>query len=425
MRIRTPIEQLVFGGQGLGRSQGRVVFAWNALPGEEVTIRVTRKNRKFFEGIAEEVHVASPDRVDPPEPHFLSCSPWQILPFGKEMEWKRQIAMETYSHIGGYTLEQLEIVSDGVEFGYRNKMEFSFAHDESGVVQLAFFERGQHRTRAIDSCALAHPAINETAGQIVRWIREQQIPLRSLKCLIIRSNQKGETIAGLFIKDRVSLANFPQRHDRWLGFQVFLSNYRSPAAVIDETLYTDGHTWIAEDVNGVTLRYGLSSFFQVNVPLFVKALNDIKPFIEDRSFVVDFYAGVGAISIALHDRIANAELVDNNVEGIDFAQQNIALNQLNGYTARAIPAEQMTELITQEKTILLDPPRAGLHEDVTRALLEQKPKRIIYLSCNISTQARDLQRLSKIYHVAFSRLYNFFPRTPHIEGLCVFDRIAQ
>jgi tRNA/tmRNA/rRNA uracil-C5-methylase (TrmA/RlmC/RlmD family) len=355
------------------------------------------------------------------------------MPFAVENEWKKKIALETYERIGGFVPASLECVTDGVEYGYRNKIEFSFFQERLGSddpVQLAFFQRGQHHKVGLeDGCALASPAINATAQRVLAWIHEQQIPARSLKSLIIRSNRNGETIAGLFIKDRLPLEQFPVRDTDgtrgWLGFQVFLSNFRSPASVIDDTLYSDGATSITETVNGVRLQYGLSSFFQVNVPVFEKALADMAAAIPANSHVIDYYAGVGAISMALRERISRAELVDNNAEGIAFATENITANALQHFSAQCIPAEHMTELITEDAIVIVDPPRAGLHDDVTRVLLEKRPQRIIYLSCNLSTQARDLQRLSAAYRVSSTRVYNFFPRTPHIEGLCIFDRIAQ
>jgi len=425
MQIESHIDRLVFGGQGLGEARDRVVFAWNVLPGEDAVIRLTKKNRKFYEGIAEQIMNPSPDRIAPQEAHYLSCSPWQIMSQNRENDYKKEIAFETYQRIGGFTPKQLDIVADGNNYGYRNKIEFSFTQGTTGPVQLAFFERGQHyKTPLPQGCDLADPAINQTAQRILMWIQEQRIPIRSLKCVIIRSNRKHQTIAGLFLKDRLPLENIPPLTPEWLGFQIFLSNYKSPAAVIDDTLYSVGQSSIEEEVNGVRMQYGLSSFFQVNIPVFEKAVADIAPYIPVGSHVIDYYAGVGAIGLALHNRISQAVAIDSNAEGIEFAKANIAANGIAGFEAQCIPAEKMTQVITPDSVVIVDPPRAGLHEDVVRVLCEQKPQRIIYLSCNISTQARDLQRLSGAYTVSFTRLYNFFPRTPHIEGLCIFDRIA-
>ena len=119
---------------------------------------------------------------------------------------------------------------------------------------------------------------------------------------------------------------------------------------------------------------------------------------------------------------SQTQLVESNTEAVDFAQQNIAANTMHNCHALATPAEKMTEYITKDTQVILDPPRAGLHQDVIKALLRAQPKRIIYLSCNISTQARDMRMLSSIYKPLFLKLYNFFPKTPHFEGLCVLEK---
>ncbi|HAZ28298.1 MAG TPA: hypothetical protein DCY48_00795 [Candidatus Magasanikbacteria bacterium] len=429
MREKIHIDKFVFGGQGLGRlSNGKVAFVWNAIPGEDVLFEPVKNKKEYVEGIATDILAPSLHRIPPAEPSFLSTSPWQIIDFSYEQEVKQAIAAETYAKIGDLVIHpsDISIDSDGRMFGYRNKMEFSFAFGHDGRPALAFFERGKKVKIPVLDSALANPAINEAAQKILAWIEGQQIPLRSLKSLIVRSarstdSPKDATIAALFLKDRLPFSQFPSLDTHFAGFQLYYSTHKSPASVPTELLFAQGQDTLTQSLLGTPLQFGILSFFQVNPPLFERALQDIAAFLEPRTPIVDLYSGVGAISLPLSRHRLEAILADNSEEAIFYAKKNIAMNGLSQCSALCVPAENMTDAIASEKVLLVDPPRAGLHEKVIRAILSQKPTRVIYLSCDIATQARDMRLLSECYVVSFLKLYNFFPRTPHIEGLCVLD----
>lgn len=416
------IEKLVFGGEGLGHLDGKPVFAWNALPGETAELTITKNNRKFIHGIGSKIENPSVDRVAPLEDHYLSCSPWQVLSWEAENRWKQIMASESYRSIGGL-LESIAIDYDERPTGYRNKMEFSFTQDRQGNISLAFFARGYYNKHVVvESCVLARDEINRTAQYLLQWIRKQHLPLESLKTLILRSDENGHVVAGLFMIRELQFTNYPTLTDELIGFSVFFSKPNSPASINTKVLYTEGATTLSTEINGMPLTYGLLSFFQVNVPMFERALAEIEQNIPQDSDIIDYYSGVGSISLPIRYRFRTASLVDITQDSIDYAQQNIG-SQENISVFRA-PAERMTELITGQRVIILDPPRAGLHERVVQRLLEVTPPRIIYLSCNVSTHARDIGLLKAKYKVRSLKLFNFFPRTPHIESLAILDRIT-
>jgi 23S rRNA (uracil1939-C5)-methyltransferase len=170
------------------------------------------------------------------------------------------------------------------------------------------------------------------------------------------------------------------------------------------------------------LQYGFLSFFQINVPLFEHALGDMAQFVNKGDKVVDFYSGVGAISIPLSSVAQSSSLVDSNADAIGHAKLNIRLNGLNTYTAACAPAERTLEAITPDCTLIMDPPRAGLHTNVIKKIIKEQPPRILYMSCDGSTHSRDISFLLPWYEITFFKLYNFFPRTPHVEALCVLER---
>lgn len=417
------IEKLVFGGQGLGRIDGRVVFAWNALPTETVRLNpVIKKKKDFLEGVGELVGNPSKHRTTPKEDHFLSCSPWQIMDWETEQDWKTVIAKETYERLGGITLDALTIVGEEAnQYGYRNKMEYALVEKADGTASIASFERATHRIRAISLCLLPYPALNEAAEKVIKWLDEEKLPARIFKSVIIRANRKGEAVAVLFSLDPITPLAPPPLDANLLGVQIYLSNPKSPASTADKLLFTVGQSELTETIFDKEFHYGALSFFQVNMPMYERALTDIQKHIPQDRAIVDFYGGTGSIGLSLNTA-ASLTIVDSNEESIEYAKKNIAALKKADAVAVCAPAEKVLEHITSEATLVLDPPRAGMHPKVVKKILEMLPSKIIYLSCNISTQARDLALLKDAYTITFSQLYNFFPRTPHIEGLVVLEK---
>ncbi len=420
------IEKLVFGGQGMGRLQdGRIAFVWNALPGEVVKVTPIKKKKEFINAIATTIVTPSPERIEPLVPHYLSTSPWQIMSWERENYWKKSISTETYGKIGGLILGQdpLKLETDDQQFEYRNKIEFSFFEKEDGTNSLSFFARGGKSRIPIEKSLLAEPIINEVALNILTWINQKNIPIRSLKSLIVRSNGKGKAIAALFIKDQLEFSDFPQTSAELLGFHLYYSTHKSPASVPTKLLHTDGQDYLIAELKSTKLKFGLLSFFQVNIPLFDQCLSDIAAFLDPKAPLLDFYSGVGAIGLPLSHNREKCILVDSNQEAIQYAKDNIALNNRTNCEAHCAPAEEITELISSDMQMIVDPPRAGMHKKVIQKILTKLPPKIIYLSCNLSTQARDIRLLEEFYKITYIKLYNFFPRTPHIEGLIVLERM--
>lgn len=417
-------EKLIFGGQALSHYEGSTVMLWNALPGELVEVKEIKKRKGVKNAWANSIVEPSQHRIEPVESHFGSCSPWQIMNYEYENQQKLAIAKETYEYIGKIDVEEIEIkiVSPQQRLRYRNKIEFSFFVDnESGEIDLAFFNRGTKQKAPIQDCKLAEGPINDAARQIIDWIRSTKLTNRNLKSLIVRSNSKGEVIAALFIKDKIEL-DLPQLPENILGFELIYSTHKSPASVVTEILKSTGQDYLEEDILDTKLRYGLHSFFQVYEEAFELALREIKKEVPTSRPLLDFYSGVGSIGLPLAKFVPAVMLVESNPEAVGFANKNIKLNSISNAKTINAPAEKLIDLIDAEHTLIVDPPRAGLHGDVVDRVLEVKPHKIIYLSCNISTQARDIEMLASVYNVESIKLFNLFPATPHIEGLVVLTK---
>ena len=427
------LEKIVGGGQAIGTlDDGRKAFVWGGLPKELVTIRVTKKKSHFVEGIVTEIIEKSPERITPKDENsYLSTSPWQIMPMSSEQSHKASLIEEAFL-LHNITLpEKIEVFSDGVEFNYRNKVEFSWFgdktdDDEKETLDLAFFKRGGKGKVVIDGTSLAHPSINKLAIEIRDLLREKPIVARQLKTLLIRSDQHGNAVWQLYIKDRIEnlISDDEAKLLSAKGGEIIYSDPKSPASRITKRLEKFGDTTLSDTILGVAFNYACEGFFQVNIPVYEKALSDMKAWINcnEKLLTLDLYSGVGTIGLTIGGD--DVTLVEINEHAVAEMQRNIT--KLNRPNAKAIlaPSEKSLEYITDEQIVIVDPPRAGLHADVTNRLLETAPPRIIYLSCNPVTQARDVSLLQEKYEIVHHQGYNFFPRTPHIEHLVVLDKKA-
>ena len=505
------LEKIVGGGQALGTlADGRKCFVWGGLPGETVTVRITKKKSHFVEAIVEEVISPSPDRIQPRDPDsYLSTSPWQIMPLEVEQTYKRQLINDAFMLHNVALPAVINVYCDNVAYGYRNKVEFSwysesiipraapqkksgqlhvgpelFSDDTRGVdthsdrddasgdtLDLAFFRRGSKGKIVVDGTSLARPAINNLARAIRDLLRHKHISARQLKTLLVRCDQSGSCVWQLYVKDRLpeiitadEAAKLPAQ-----GGEIIYSDPRSPASRITERLVRFGNTALTDTVLGVPFRYACEGFFQVNIPVYEQALRDMREWVpynkarQERQLdqlaahditdsqqraisqkksgqlrvgpglfsddiravklsTIDLYAGVGTIGLTIAD--GNVTLVEINEHAVVEMQRNIT--ELGRTDARAVlaPSEQALDHITGKEIVIVDPPRAGLHSDVIATLLQKLPPRIIYLSCNPATQARDVALLQQHYHIVHHRGYNFFPRTPHIEHLVILDKIS-
>ena len=404
------ITKLVHGGQGLAElSDGRKVFVWNALPGETVRVRVIKKKRSYAEAIAEEVVQASPERIEPREENYLATSPWQMMTFEAENNYKAEIVRELFTHEKVSLPEFGSVVQAGPEWQYRNKMEYSFWGDDDGL-HLALHQRGSHGKQIVQGSELAMLALDTGANAVLAELNKLQPRAGDLKTIIVRVSQNGDVVAALYTKlDKFAKLSLPSELK---GLRVYHSNPKSPASVPTRLLYELGNARLQDTILGKAFSYDVESFFQVNLPVYEKALARIKEHVQ--ADPIDMYAGVGSIGLSVGAR----QLIELDPATAAMARVNA------GDMSEVVEAstEKALEYIVSGKPVIFDPPRAGLHAKVVERCLEVLPPQIIYLSCNPATQARDLALLQEKYIIEFFETYNFFPRTPHIETLAVLHR---
>jgi len=423
--VTVTLDKIVGGGQALGTMEdGRKLFVWGGLPGETVEVQLTKKKSKLAEGYVTNVITASKDRIPArDEDTYLSTSPWQIMNFKAEQQYKADLITEAFA-LHDITLpEKVTVFSDDQQYEYRNKIEFSFWTDaETGHIDLAFFRRGTHGKISFESTSLAHPAINAAAQAIRDLLNKKKISGFDLKTLLIRCDAKGNVVAQLYVKKE----DFRQTSEQDLkelpiqGFEVIFSNPKSPASVITERLHSWGDVSLSDTILDIPFTYATEGFFQINLPVYSQALDDMDEWVIPGKSVIDMYSGVGTIGLTIGGE--KVTLVEVNESAVREMKENITRLKRNADTEAVLaPSEKALEYITSENLVIVDPPRAGLHQDVVDRLLSEAPERIIYLSCNPVTQARDVQLLSEKYAIKAHKGYNFFPRTPHIEHLVILD----
>lgn len=414
--VTVTVDTLVHGGQALGTLEtGQKIFVWNALPGETVRARVIKRKRSYLEAIAEEILTASSHRISPEEPNYLATSPWQIMEFAAENAAKKQIAEAVFNHEKVVLPTSGAVVTDGRQWEYRNKMEYSFWGDDDGL-HLALHQRGSHGKQIVIGSKLAMPAIDAAARALCAQLQSLGARAGDLKTVVVRCDQDGKTVASLYVKPQT----FPELTlpAELEGLRVYHSNPKSPASVATKLLQETGSLILSDTLLDQAFTYDADSFFQVNVPVFKKALKRIAEHASAPA-LVDMYAGVGSIGLSVAER--SVTLVELDAATVAMAAVNAAASRLDTEVIET-SAEQSLQYITSDVPVIVDPPRAGLHAKVTERLLEALPPQILYLSCNPATQARDVALLQSQYEVTFFEVYNFFPRTPHIESLVVLKQ---
>lgn len=293
-------------------------------------------------------------------------------------------------------------------------MEYSFWGDDDGL-HLALHTRGSHGKHIVTGSRLAMPSIDAAANAVCVQLNQLHVRAGDLKTIIVRATQDGRAVAAIFTKQesflRLDLPN------ELAGLSVFHSNPKSPASVATRLLYELGDTTLTDEILGRKFVYDATSFFQGNLPVYEQALTAIRAALEEAE-VVDMYAGVGSIGLSVATK--SAELVELDPASAAMARRNLASSGLRGSVTEADSANAIQSIV-MDKPVIFDPPRAGLHAKVIARVLEVLPRQVIYLSCNPATHARDLKLLQEKYQITQFQIYNFFPRTPHIETLAVLQ----
>jgi 23S rRNA (uracil1939-C5)-methyltransferase len=439
--LELSIDSLAFGGAGVARLDGYVVFVSGAFPGDRVRAVVGKAKRAYAEARAVEVLEPGPDRQPARADH--PGAPWQVLPYERQLQVKAEQvdeALRRIGHLDGYTLEP--IVPAVEQWRYRNKLEYSFGADAGGRLICGFHAPGRwDEIVEVEDCLLASPAGNAARERVVKWCRSQGLAPYDrltgggfLRNLVVREGRRtGQIQIRLVVSaseadlDRESLIASADPCDGLL-----VTRIEGPGETTQggETELLSGSDRLEEEIGGMRVRISPEAFFQTNTEMAERLYACAVEFAglggAERAF--DLYCGIGTIALMLAPRAAEVWGLEIVEEAIADAIANARLNEVTN--ARFFAGDvrlALRELVAEAgrpEVLLIDPPRAGLSQKIVRRIIEASPRRIVYVSCNPTTLAPNAAQLTEAgYELRRVRPVDMFPQTPHIE--CVAELVRD
>ncbi len=445
--VELEITDLAFNGKSVAHLDGKVVFLNGGLPGEKVLAEIVRNKPRYNEGRVREIIEKSDQRHPALCSHFGLCGgcTWQDLIYKHQLEYKRKQVEECLKRIGKLEHVKLHDVVGAAElFNYRNKMEFSFHVDEENGFTLGLHHRGRFdKVFDLETCHLQHP----TANRIVHWVRDfvkaEDIPVYDvtnhtgyMRFLVLRvAKRTGQVMVNIVTNYGIhpsfqKLSQGMRREFPEVSTLVHNQNgQKSNIAVGEKERVLYGRGFIEEKLFGCRFRIRANSFFQTNSlqteALYRVGFDLLNPQPTDR--VLDLYCGTGSIGILVSryvQEVIGVELVEDAVLA---ARENAEINGIENISFYHGPVRDFlkTSLATEAPfdAIIVDPPRAGLHPKALKRLLALNPPKILYISCNPSTFARDAAKFVEAgYHLPEVKPVDMFPHTMHIELVGVLVR---
>jgi len=458
--LRLEITSYASEGKAVGRYGNMVVFVKGAVPGDVVDIRIIRRKKNYWEGVTEKVIIESADRTQPFCQHFGTCGgcTWQNLSYEKQLLFKENQVKEQLERIGRISDIPLQPILRSPEtLFYRNKIEFTFhplrwLYDYeigkeiplSGLPALGFHVPGKFdKVLDIEECFLQPEpsnAIRKAAKEIALKLKMEFYDPKKhegfLRNLLIRNNASGEFLVALMLKhedeerrtaflDELS-ERFPQIISLWYVINPKLNDAWSDLNVI----HYKGKMFLTEQMEDLTFRIGPKSFFQTNTRQALNLYRIVREYagLTGSETVYDFYTGTGTIALFLARQAAKVVGLEYVNEAVEDAKINAEVNNIGNAVFYAGDIKQIfsEEFMRKEgrpDVLIMDPPRNGVHEDVLREVLKASPERIVYVSCNPATQARDVAVLSSSYRLMKVQPVDMFPHTMHVENVALLEKI--
>jgi 23S rRNA (uracil1939-C5)-methyltransferase len=449
------IDRVAYGGQGVARSNGLVLFVRGAIPGDKVKAQVVKKKRHYAEARLTELLEPSPDRIKAPCSYHGYCGgcQWQQVRYERQLEYKKEHIIEATARIGSLSEVKVHnVIPSKTQFAYRNKMEFSFSdhrwflpHEYESRQGERDFALGLHvpgtfyKVIDVEACLLQHDTGNRILREVKKYVRKCGIPVYGL-----RSHQgfwRFLTLRHSTYLDAwmVNLVTSEERRDavqplaevlchRFHNIETVVNNINSTKAAIavgQREMVLSGDGTLQDRIGPFRFQISANSFFQPNAlgaeELYQKVVEYAQ--LKGSEGVLDLYSGTGTIPIFLSMRaraVIGMEIVESAI--LD-AQRNCEANGIrNCQFLHGDIRESLSSLTLKPDVLIIDPPRAGMHKDVLSEVMELGTERIIYVSCNPATMARDLGTMSQAYHIVEIQPVDMFPQTYHIEAIAKLIR---
>ncbi len=444
-------------GKALARVDDLVVFVPYVVPGDVVDLQVKRKKHHYAEAVAVKFHQQAAERAIPFCRHYGICGgcKWQILPYEAQLRYKQQQVVDNLTRIGKIQLPEISPILGSEKIQrYRNKLEFTFSDKRwltteevaSGVVYEQMNAVGFHipeafdKVLAIDECYLQDDISNRIRNAIRDYAYRQGLSFHNLRThegmlrnLIIRTSTTGELMVILVCRidtdeelqqTRMLLAYVADKFPE-ISSLLYIINNKVNDTITDLDVYTfSGKDHIFEQMEGLRFKIGPKSFYQTNSEQAYRLYSVVRQLagLTGGELVYDLYTGTGTIANFVARQARQVVGIEYVPEAIEDAKVN---SQLNGIDNTLFYAGDMKDILTDQfvaqhgrpDVIITDPPRAGMHGDVVKVILQAAPQRIVYVSCNPATQARDLQLLDADYRVEAVQPVDMFPHTHHVENV--------
>ena len=405
-------------GRGIAKYNDVPIFVHGALPKEFVSVKITSVNKKYCTGIATKIITPSKHRVDAPCKYYNECGGCQIMhqEYSENLVFKRRIVMDALYKFGGFDIKNIKlnnIVASPTIFNYRNKITLHVYNN-----MIGYYKKGSRELVDIDKCLIVDNVIND----VIDIIRNH---LKNIKEVIIRYGKYTDQLMIIFkVIDDLSIELFDE-----LGKHI---KSLTSVYVIKDGIKKNvcGEELICEKLLGKTFQILPDSFFQVNTLQAENMFSKVKTYInKDDENILDLYCGSGVISILIsggNRKIIGVDIVE---ESIINAKENAKINKCKNLCFIKDDVVNVLPIILKTKkhidVLIVDPPRNGIDKKSIEFILEIKPKKIIYISCNPITLARDLKILNNIYNLEEVTPYDMFPMTYHVECVSVLSRKAQ
>ncbi len=432
------IDSLAFGGAGVARLDGYVVFVQDGIPGDRVRAVVGKSKRAYAEARAVEVLEPSPDRVAPRALH--PGAPWQVLPYERQLEAKQAQVEDALRRIGRLDGFELEPIVEAVEqWRYRNKLEYSFGTDGDGRLVCGFHAPGRwDEIVEVTDCLLASEDGNAARERVVAWCRAEGLTAHDrrtgeglLRNLVVRESRRDRelqvrllTSPGQLDREGLAQATEPVGGLLWTQLDSVAETTQG-----GETELISGGDRLEEEILGMRVRISPGAFFQTNTEmaerLYRLAIEYAAPAASDR--VYDLYCGIGTIGLLMAPRVREVWGLELVEEAIADAIANARLNEVENASFFAgdvrLALRELVERAGRPDVLVVDPPRSGLSQKVVRRVIEAGPRRIVYVSCNPTTLAPNAAQLVEAgYRLRRVRAVDMFPQTPHIECVALLER---
>ncbi|MCL2098599.1 MAG: 23S rRNA (uracil(1939)-C(5))-methyltransferase RlmD [Bacteroidales bacterium] len=447
-------------GKALGKYNGKVIFVPYATPGDVVNVQVVRSRSGYMEGIISEFIHQSETRVQPFCSHFGICGgcKWQHIPYSEQLAFKQQQVVDQLSRIGKFTeLNMQSILGSANEQYYRNKLEFTFSNKrwrtkeemncESPLPSeaLGFHIPGLFdKVLDIDACFLQPEPSNALRRAVKDYavnhglsffdIRTQSGFLRTM--IVRNSVSSGEVMVVMVFgedkeKERIRLLQYLQQQFPAITSLQYVINTKGNDTINDlEVVCFHGKPYIEEKMDGIVFSISPKSFFQTNTLQAQKLYRLVRDFaaLQGHEILYDLYTGIGTIALYLAAQAKKAVGIEYVPEAIEDAKKNAERNNIRN---TIFYAGDMKDLLTpaffaangDPDVIVLDPPRAGIHLTVAENVLKSGAQRLVYVSCNPATQARDMAVLAAAYRIVKVQPVDMFPHTHHVENVILAEKI--